>query len=65
VQARALYARMHAADPAARVAVVAWLGYCQPSELNLDAIREDVAGPAPGRWSRSFGLCWRSGRVPP
>jgi pimeloyl-ACP methyl ester carboxylesterase len=43
VQARALYARMHAADPAARVAVVAWLGYVPPSELNLDAVREDVA----------------------
>jgi len=43
VQARMLYARMHAADPAARVAVVAWLGYLPPSELNLDAIREDVA----------------------
>jgi pimeloyl-ACP methyl ester carboxylesterase len=43
VQARTLYARMHAADPAARVAVVAWLGYLPPSELNLDAIREGVA----------------------
>ena len=44
VQARTLYARLHAADPAVRVAVVAWLGYLPPSELNLDAIREDVAG---------------------
>jgi pimeloyl-ACP methyl ester carboxylesterase len=43
VQARALYARMRAADPAARVAVVAWLGYLPPSGLNLDAIREDRA----------------------
>jgi pimeloyl-ACP methyl ester carboxylesterase len=43
VQARALYARMHAAEPAARVAVVAWLGYLPPSGLNLDAIREDRA----------------------
>jgi pimeloyl-ACP methyl ester carboxylesterase len=43
VQARALYARMRAAEPAARVAVVAWLGYLPPSGLNLDAIREDVA----------------------
>ena len=43
VQARALYARMRDADPAARVAVVAWLGYLPPSGLNLDAIREDRA----------------------
>lgn len=43
VQARTLYARMHAEDPAARVAVVAWLGYLPPSGLNLDAIREDRA----------------------
>jgi hypothetical protein len=43
VQARTLYARMRTANPAARVAVVAWLGYVPPSGLNLDAIREDRA----------------------
>src|SRR4051794_13135742 len=43
VQARSLYTRMRAAAPAARVAVVAWLGYLPPSGLNLDAIREDRA----------------------
>jgi pimeloyl-ACP methyl ester carboxylesterase len=43
VQARALYARMRGIDPAARVAVVAWLGYVPPSGLNLAAVREDRA----------------------
>jgi pimeloyl-ACP methyl ester carboxylesterase len=43
VQARSLYARLRADDPHARTAVIAWLGYVPPSDLNLDAIREDRA----------------------
>jgi len=39
-QARALYAAARDADPAARVAVVAWLGYDPPDGLGLDAARE-------------------------
>ena len=42
-QARALAAELHAIDPYARVAVVAWLGYRTPSGVDLDAIREDRA----------------------
>jgi Alpha/beta hydrolase len=40
VQARALYRALHDDDPAARVAVVAWLGYDAPNGIGLDAIRE-------------------------
>ena len=40
VQARSLYARLRADDPAARVAVVAWLGYHPPDGVGLDAVRE-------------------------
>ena len=43
VQARTIYTRLHADDPAARVAVVAWLGYDPPAGINLDAVREDRA----------------------
>jgi hypothetical protein len=39
-QARALYRSLHAADPSARVAVVAWLGYDTPDGLGLDSVRE-------------------------
>jgi pimeloyl-ACP methyl ester carboxylesterase len=47
-QARTLYTRMRAVNPAARVAVVAWLGYLPPSGLNLDAIREEGARAGAG-----------------
>jgi Alpha/beta hydrolase len=43
VQARAVYAGLRAADPAARVAVVAWLGYDAPDGLGLDAARDTAA----------------------
>ena len=42
-QARALVAELHATDPSARVAVVAWLGYRTPSGMGLDAIGEGRA----------------------
>lgn len=40
VQARAVYQRLRAVDPQARVAVVAWLGYRPPEGLSLDAARD-------------------------
>jgi pimeloyl-ACP methyl ester carboxylesterase len=40
VQARVVYGSLRAADPAARVAVVAWLGYDTPDGLGLDSVRE-------------------------
>jgi len=40
VQARVLYAGLRAADPSARVAVVAWLGYDTPDGVGLDSARE-------------------------
>jgi len=40
VQARALYRSLRAADPSARVAVVAWLGYDTPDGIGLDSVRE-------------------------
>ena len=40
VQARAISTQVHADDPSARVAVVAWLGYQPPHGIGLDAIRE-------------------------
>lgn len=40
VQARAIYARLRAADPGARVAVVAWLGYQPPKGMTLDVARD-------------------------
>ncbi|HEU4346724.1 MAG TPA: alpha/beta hydrolase [Actinoplanes sp.] len=40
VQARAMYGRLRATDPSARVAVVAWLGYDTPDGIGLDAISE-------------------------
>ncbi len=43
VQARALHAGLRAADPAARVAVVAWLGYDTPDGVGLDAVRQSRA----------------------
>lgn len=43
VQARALHAGLRAADPTARVAVVAWLGYDTPDGVGLDAVRESRA----------------------
>jgi pimeloyl-ACP methyl ester carboxylesterase len=43
VQARTVLAEMHATDPAARVAVVAWLGYDPPDVLGLEAAQEDRA----------------------
>jgi pimeloyl-ACP methyl ester carboxylesterase len=43
MQARSILSQLHADDPAARVAVVAWLGYHPPDGVNLDAIRESRA----------------------
>jgi Alpha/beta hydrolase len=43
VQARSIYTRLHADEPRARVAVVAWLGYEPPSGINLDSVREGRA----------------------
>lgn len=43
VQARALYWKLRATDRAARVAVVAWLGYDTPDGIGLDAVRESRA----------------------
>jgi pimeloyl-ACP methyl ester carboxylesterase len=43
VQARAVLAEIHATDPAARVAVVAWLGYDPPDVVGLEAAQEDRA----------------------
>ena len=40
VQARTLYARLRAADPRTRIAVVAWLGYDPPEGLSLEAARD-------------------------
>ena len=43
VQAQHLAAAVRTADPGARVAVVAWLGYDPPDGLGLDAVRRDRA----------------------
>jgi hypothetical protein len=40
VQARAVYHRLRAAGPGARVAVVAWLGYDPPEGLSLEVARD-------------------------
>jgi hypothetical protein len=40
VQARTLYAALHTADPQARIAVVAWLGYDPPEGISLDSARD-------------------------
>jgi hypothetical protein len=40
VQARTLYAALRTADPRARIAVVAWLGYDPPEGLSLDSARD-------------------------
>jgi hypothetical protein len=42
-QARQVYEAVRLADPAARVAVVAWLGYDPPEGVRLGAIRADRA----------------------
>ncbi|WP_027345596.1 alpha/beta hydrolase [Hamadaea tsunoensis] len=42
-QARGLLAALRAADPGARVAAVAWLGYDPPEGLDKAAVREDRA----------------------
>ena len=43
VQARVLHDALRAADPAARVAVIAWLGYDTPDGIGLAAVREERA----------------------
>lgn len=43
VQARSILSRLHADDPKARVAVVAWLGYHPPDGVNMAAIGEGRA----------------------
>ena len=43
VQARSILSRLHADDPKARVAVVAWLGYHPPDGVSLAAIGEGRA----------------------
>lgn len=40
VQARVLYRSLLTADPTARVAVVAWLGYDTPDGIGVDSVRE-------------------------
>jgi hypothetical protein len=40
VQARVLYRTLRDVDPAARVAVVAWLGYDTPDGIGVDSVRE-------------------------
>ena len=40
MQARTLYTALHTADPSARVAVVAWLGYRPPAGLGPAAIQD-------------------------
>jgi hypothetical protein len=42
-QARAIFGKLRALDPGARVAVVAWLGYDPPDGLGLDAARDASA----------------------
>ncbi|GAA2685121.1 alpha/beta hydrolase [Actinoplanes palleronii] len=42
-QAKQLYQRIRAAEPAARVAVIAWLGYDPPEGVRRAALREDRA----------------------
>ncbi len=42
-QARQLYGEAKLADPASRVAVIAWLGYDPPEGVGRDAIREERA----------------------
>jgi hypothetical protein len=42
-QAHQLYDQVRATDPAARVAVIAWLGYDPPEGIGRDAIREERA----------------------
>jgi pimeloyl-ACP methyl ester carboxylesterase len=43
VQARSLYDALRAAEPAARVAVIAWLGYDPPEGVGLEAARDTRA----------------------
>ena len=40
MQARSIATRVHEDDPAARVAVIAWLGYDPPNGIGVDAVRE-------------------------
>ncbi|WP_433795825.1 alpha/beta hydrolase [Actinoplanes sp. CA-252034] len=42
-QARQLFDEIHATDPGAQVAVIAWLGYDSPEGLDINAVREDRA----------------------
>jgi pimeloyl-ACP methyl ester carboxylesterase len=42
-QAHQLLNQIHSADPTARVAVIAWLGYDPPEGIGRDAIREERA----------------------
>ncbi|NJC68332.1 hypothetical protein HC031_01145 [Planosporangium thailandense] len=51
-QVRQLYAQVRNDDPAARVAVIAWLGYAPPDGLGRDAMREDRARPAAAALNR-------------
>jgi pimeloyl-ACP methyl ester carboxylesterase len=51
-QARQLYAQAHRADPAARVAVIAWLGYDAPEGFGRASFREERARSAAAALSR-------------
>jgi hypothetical protein len=54
-QARQLYDQVRAADPGARVAVIAWLGYDTPEGLDIDAVLEDRAASGAASLSRFVG----------
>ena len=54
-QARQLYEAARAADPSARVAVVAWLGYDPPEGVRLAAIRADRASAGASALRRFVG----------
>jgi pimeloyl-ACP methyl ester carboxylesterase len=59
VQARNLYDALRTADPTARVAVVAWLGYDPPEGIGLEAARDTRAragAPALARLVAEVGM---------
>ncbi|MFD0903667.1 alpha/beta hydrolase [Actinomadura sediminis] len=62
--ARALHRRMVAAEPSARIAVVAWLGYRAPSTLGPDVLRDDRAESGARRLGRFLdGLARVNGKA--
>jgi pimeloyl-ACP methyl ester carboxylesterase len=66
VQARALYDAARAAEPAAHVAVIAWLGYDAPQGVGRSAAREELARAGAislDRFARDLGIMRPNGRV--